>query len=290
MYEFLDRRYALALYEMCVEAGNVELVLQELKEIVDEMDSNKDLIKIIKNPQINKFNKKRIFRELFENSLEEELLDFLLLTIDKERILFLREKYNQFKQIYLSESKILIAEVKSLISLSKGEKEALKINLEKRYGKTIVLKEKVDKSLIGGIIVRIGDEIIDGSIKNRLVEFKKITNESSRKEYEQNNEDRRIIAKGIMMESLDDNCDKGIKNGSQGGYGREVMYAKITTAVLLTRDEKFGLISSLEKFYNKRIVIEEDIDKDIIGGIIVKIGNDITDYTIRDKLKYINKG
>ena len=102
MYEFLDRRYALALYEAGVEAGNVEIILQQLKEIVNEMNSNKDFFKVIKNPQISKFNKKRIFRELFEDCIERELLNFLLLTIDKERILYLREKYEQFRQIYLA--------------------------------------------------------------------------------------------------------------------------------------------------------------------------------------------
>ena len=61
MYEFLDRRYALALYEMCKEAGNIETVLEELGEVVEEMDNNEGLIKNNRNPQINKHNKKRIF-------------------------------------------------------------------------------------------------------------------------------------------------------------------------------------------------------------------------------------
>jgi len=83
MYEFLDRRYALALYEMCKEAGNIETVLEELGEVVEEMDNNEGLIKIIRNPQINKHNKKRIFEELFKGKIEDELLSFLLLLIDK---------------------------------------------------------------------------------------------------------------------------------------------------------------------------------------------------------------
>ncbi len=289
MYEFLDRRYALALYEVCVEVGNVEIVLQQLKEIVDEMDSNKDLIKILKNPQINKFNKKRIFKDIFQESIETELLDFLLLTIDKERILFLREKYNQFKQIYLSESNIIIAEVKSTISLSKIEKETLKRNLEEKYNKTIILKERVDESLIGGIVIRIGDEIIDGSIKNRLVEFKKITSESSRKEYVQNQEAKRLEAKDIIN-PLNGEGNESLKNGIQWAHSRDAICAEITTAVSLTYEEKNSLIRSLERFYKRRIVIKESIDKDIIGGILVKVGDDITDYTIRDKMKYIKIG
>lgn len=284
MYEFLDRRYALALYERCVEEGNVELVLQQFKEIVDEMDSNRYLMEVLKNPQINKFDKKRIFTELFKECIEDELLKFLLLTIDKERILFLREKYVQFNQIYLDDSKILIAEIVSTIYLSNEEKNTLKRNLEERYKKTIIFKEKVDKSLIGGIVIRIGDEIIDGSIKNRIVEFKKVTNEIN-----ESNDVRRLESKDIMLGSLEHKCSKNLNNGLHNPCDREALRANVTTARPLRDDEKVCLINSLESFYNRNIVIDESIDKDIIGGVLIKVGNDITDYTLREKLKHIKR-
>ena len=267
MYEFLDRRYALALYEACVEAGNVEIVLQQLKEIVNEIDSNKDFLKIIKNPQISKLNKKRIFKELFESSIEQELLNFLLLTIDKERILYLREKYDQFRQIYLEANNIITAEVRSAIPLSNIERENLKMVLEKKYDKTIMLKQKIDKSLIGGVIIRIGDEIIDGSIKNKLSEIKKI------------------------IEEIDDGSNestntRNTRRQSQDG-DEEALHANVSIVIPLTQQEKTQLIANLEKFYERKIKVTENIDKDILGGVMVKIGDDVTDYTIKNKLKHI---
>jgi len=160
MYEFLDRRYALALYNTCVEAGNVELVLEDLKEIVDEMKNNEGLIKIIRNPQINKYNKKRIFKELFKGSIEDELLSFLLLLIEKGRILYLKEKYTQFRLIYLEHNNTVIAKIKSVIPLDENQREAIKQKLEKRYEKTIILEEQIDESLLGGIQLTVGNEVI----------------------------------------------------------------------------------------------------------------------------------
>ncbi len=165
MYEFLDRRYALALYEMCKEAGNIETVLEELGEVVEEMDNNEGLIKIIRNPQINKHNKKRIFEELFKGKIEDELLSFLLLLIDKGRILYLREKYNQFRLVYLKNNNTVVAKIKSVIPLNHNERETIKSKLEKRYEKTVIIEEEIDKSLLGGMLISVGDETIDGTIR-----------------------------------------------------------------------------------------------------------------------------
>jgi len=67
----------------------------------------------------------------------------------------------------------------------------------------------------------------------------------------------------------------------------KILEAKITTVVPLTEEEKVKLIKGLEKFYNRKIVIKEEINKNIIGGVLVQIGNDITDGTVKSKLRYV---
>lgn len=172
MYEFLDRRYAFALYKTCNEAGNVDLVLEQLKEIVDEIEVNEGLRKIIKNPQIKNYNKKRIFKEMFEGDIEEELLNFLLLLIDKGRILYLKEKYIQFKYIVLKRNNTVIVKVKTVIPLDEEQRKQLIDVLQKKYNHIVILKEDIDKSLIGGILITVGNEVLDGSIKGRLEEIR----------------------------------------------------------------------------------------------------------------------
>ena len=98
MYEYLDRRYALALYEVAEEKGKVQEYLKDLREICDLIENNKDFYEVIRHPQINTRKKKQIFINVFKGKIDEELLSFILILIEKDRILYLREKLNRWKK------------------------------------------------------------------------------------------------------------------------------------------------------------------------------------------------
>ena len=104
MYEYLDRRYALALYEVAEEKGKVDEYIQDLREICDLIDNNKDFHEVVKHPQISTRNKKKTFINIFKGKIDEELLSFLLILIEKDRILYLREKLNEMEKIRLKEN------------------------------------------------------------------------------------------------------------------------------------------------------------------------------------------
>ena len=101
MFEYLDRRYALALYEVAEEKGKVLEYLNDLREICDLIDNNKDFYEVVKHPQISTKQKKKTFINIFKGNIDEELLSFLLILIEKDRILFLREKLNEMEKIDL---------------------------------------------------------------------------------------------------------------------------------------------------------------------------------------------
>lgn len=168
MYEYLDRRYALALYKVAEEKNKVDEYLQDLREICDIIDNNKELKAVIEYPQISTKQKKRIFIDIFKGKIDEELLSFLLILIEKGRILYLREKLNQFEQINLEKKNVVIAQVKSVIKMTDEQTSTLKSKLEKMYNKTVIIKHEIDKSIIGGLYVRVGNDVIDGSIKSKL--------------------------------------------------------------------------------------------------------------------------
>lgn len=168
MYEYLDRRYALALYKVAEEKNKVDEYLQDLREICDIIDNNKELKAVIEYPQISTKQKKRIFIDIFKGKIDEELLSFLLILIEKGRILYLREKLNQFEQINLEKKNVVIAQVKSVIEMTDEQTSKLKSKLEKMYNKTVIIKHEIDKSIIGGLYVRVGNDVIDGSIKSKL--------------------------------------------------------------------------------------------------------------------------
>ena len=172
MYEYLDRRYALALYEVAKEKDKVDEYINDLREICDLIENNKDFYEVVKHPQISTKNKKRTFINIFKGKIDEELLSFLLILIEKDRILYLREKLNEMEKIDLERKNILSAVVKTAVPLLESEISNLQEKLEKQYNKKITTE--IDKSLLGGVYVRVGNDVIDGTIKSKLEEMKDI--------------------------------------------------------------------------------------------------------------------
>jgi F-type H+-transporting ATPase subunit delta len=174
MYEFLDKRYALALYQVGVEKNKVEEFLEELSSICNLIDNNEDFYQVIKHPQISTQKKKVVFTNIFKGNIDDDLLSFLLILIEKGRILFLREKLNEMEKIHLDRNNTLRATVRTAIPMLDSEIEALKIKLEGKYNKTIILTPEVDKSILGGVYVRVGNDVIDNTVKSKLDEMKEI--------------------------------------------------------------------------------------------------------------------
>ncbi|HCW53006.1 MAG TPA: F0F1 ATP synthase subunit delta [Clostridium sp.] len=172
MYEYLDRRYALALYEVAEEKGKVEEYLQDLREICDIINNNKEFYEVIKHPQINTRKKKQLFINVFKGKIDEELLSFLLILIEKDRILFLREKLNEMEKIDLERKNTVKGTIKTAVPLLENEFKQLKNIFEKKYGKNIIFDTVVDKSVLGGVYIRIANDVIDDTVLSKIYEMK----------------------------------------------------------------------------------------------------------------------
>jgi F-type H+-transporting ATPase subunit delta len=174
MYEYLDKRYALALYKVAEEKGKIEEYLNDLREVVLLMKNDEEFLNVIKHPQVSTSTKKKMFIKIFKNKIDEGLLSFLLILIDKNRIMFTEEKLKEMEKIHLERNNTLMVEVKTVIPLQEIERENLRAKLCKMYDKKILFDEKLDKNIIGGVYIRVGDDVIDGTIKNKLEEMKKL--------------------------------------------------------------------------------------------------------------------
>ncbi|MBX4260736.1 F0F1 ATP synthase subunit delta [Clostridium estertheticum] len=174
MYEYLYKRYALALYEVADGKGKVEEYLDDLREIVSLIKNDVDFLKVIKHPKIGTSKKKELFTEIFKGKIDDGLLSFLLILIEKDRILSLDVNLKEMEKIHLERTNTLLAEVKTVIPLVETERENLRLKLAKMYDKKIIFDEKLDKKVIGGVYIRIGDDVIDGTIQSKLDEMKKL--------------------------------------------------------------------------------------------------------------------
>lgn len=173
MYEFLERRYALALYELGETNGKVESYLNEFREVSKLILGNDEIQQVVHHPKISTSRKKEIFSSIFSGQMSEDMLSFLLILIEKDRISDIGGILKQMELIHLEKNNTMEAVVKTVIPLDEDEKKALIQKLEAKYHKSILLKEEIDSSIIGGVYVRVGDDIIDGTVKNKLEEMKK---------------------------------------------------------------------------------------------------------------------
>lgn len=172
MYEYLDRRYALAIYEIAEKKDKVDEYLKDLREICDLIENNQDFYEVIKHPQINTIKKKKLFIDIFKGKIDEELLSFMIILIEKNRILYLRQKLDQMEKIDLERKNTITGTVKTAVPILPEELEKLKVIFEEKYDKNIIFRTEIDKSLLGGVCVSIGNDIIDDTIKSKIVEMK----------------------------------------------------------------------------------------------------------------------
>lgn len=175
MYEYLDRRYALALYEVAEEKGKVEEYLNELIGIVELINKDESFLQIVRHPHLSTAKKKQMFSDIFKGKINDDIFSFLLVLLEKNRILELNAQLEEMKKIHLEKNNVLSVFVKTVISLDDEQKESLVKNLEKKYNKKILLYEEIDKSIIGGVFLRVGDDIVDGTIKSKYEEIRKLT-------------------------------------------------------------------------------------------------------------------
>jgi len=174
MYEYLDRRYALAIYEVAEKKGKVDEYLNDLRSICDLLDNNKDFQEVIRHPHVNTTKKKQLFTDIFKGNIDDDLLSFMIVLIEKNRILQLRGKLDQMEKIDLERKNIIKGVVKTAIPLLPEELEKLKAIFEEKYDKTIIFDTEVDKSILGGVYVSVGNDVIDDTIKSKIEEMKEI--------------------------------------------------------------------------------------------------------------------
>lgn len=164
----LARRYAGALFEAAKDADIIDKVESDLGMMTYSLNAVPRLSETLSHPLIPSEKKKEIAREIFEGNVDVITLDFLCLLIDKRREEVLTDIETEYIQIADNWSGIVKAAVTSVVELTEDEQRRLQSKIAAQTGKTVVLEMHQDPSLIGGVVVKIGDTIIDGSIKSYL--------------------------------------------------------------------------------------------------------------------------
>ena len=164
----LARKYARAIFELACEEDQLKEYGADIALVQQTMVDCPELKSFINNPNFPPEDKKTLLKEVFAEELRPTVMNFLLLLVDKRRMQVFVAISAIFAQLANDKLGIAVADVTTTEPLGEAQKAALKEKLERVTGKQISLREHSDPAIIGGVVVRIGDRRIDGSIKGRL--------------------------------------------------------------------------------------------------------------------------
>ena len=169
----VSRRYAKALILIGQEDGQAEQYNEELTAIAGLFDTQEGFEQALINPLINKNDRKKLLDAVIgATDLSDIMKSFLVLLFNKGRIGFLRDIASYYKDMADELKGVVKASVTSATELSDDAVAKIKESLSKKTGKTIVLNVEQDPSLIGGVVTKIGDLVLDGSVKTQLINMR----------------------------------------------------------------------------------------------------------------------
>ncbi|CAG7655609.1 F0F1 ATP synthase subunit delta [Paenibacillus allorhizosphaerae] len=172
------KRYAKALFELAKEQNRVAEVEAELRGIETALKQNVDFRKLIVSPGLDASVKAGLIKSVFEGQISETTMNTLLLLIQKGREELLEALITYYMGIASEALGQANATVYSPIALNDAELSQIAATFSQITGKQIRVESVLDKSLIGGIQVRIGDRLYDGSLSGKLQRLQKTLNQS----------------------------------------------------------------------------------------------------------------
>ena len=168
----VGRRYSKAIFEIAEEKKQVKEIYEMLNSAMVLYRTDKEFKNFILNPLIDNEQKKSVLNEIFGKDNSENL-NILLYILDKGRMSCIKYIVAEYLKIYYRKNKILDVKATFTKELTDEQKKKLIDKLSQKTGKEINLEIKIDKDILGGGIIKIGDKIIDGSIRRELDNWRK---------------------------------------------------------------------------------------------------------------------
>ena len=164
----LAQTYARAICQIAEEKNMIDQVETQVKMVEEIIASNEDFKNLFYHPRVPAEAKKETVQAIFKDDVDQIVLNALLFLIDKRRETALSAIIKEYVELANEIRNIVTVEVTVARALTEEQKKALSDKLEKILCKTVSMKMKIDESIIGGVVVRLGDKLIDGSVNRQL--------------------------------------------------------------------------------------------------------------------------
>ncbi len=170
--EHIARVYADALFGVAKEKGKLDAIREQLGQFADALADNRDLQLFFFSPYFSSAEKEAGLAKAIAGA-EPELLNFLNLLIEKHRMPVIYRMRRQFDSLWAKENKRLGVTVTSAVELDPEVAKRIGAEIEEQTGNAVELESRVDPDILGGLVVQVGNMVLDTSIRNRLEKLRK---------------------------------------------------------------------------------------------------------------------
>ena len=164
--------YAEALFKVVQAEGELDRVEDELFRFGKLLETNHELKQALSDQSIDKIQRVKVLDELLSDKVSSHTLGLLTFVVEQGRARQLPQILKELSDLAAEARNAVVAEVRSAIPLDAKQREELAAALSKATGKKVEVKVLVDPSVIGGIVAKVGDTVIDGTVRHRLEQLK----------------------------------------------------------------------------------------------------------------------
>jgi len=170
--EELAQVYARSLFEVAREQDKLDELREQLAQFADALDERRELATFFFSPYFSTKEKKDGLRRMLEGP-DPTFLNFLELLIDNHRMPVIFRIRTEYERLWEEANRLLPVEITSAIALDSETTEGLGRTIGERAGRRVKLAAHVDPDILGGIVLRVGNSILDASIRNRLEQLRR---------------------------------------------------------------------------------------------------------------------
>lgn len=170
--------YGQSLYDLAAEESLSDDILGEMETVRGIFKENPDYVTLLSEPSVPKHERLQLVDEAFGQSLTAYHLNFIKILIEKGLLREYSACYKRFRKSYNEDHDIVDATVTTAVTLSDAQLSQLIEKLEKISGKKVLLQQKTDPDILGGVRVDLEGQLFDGSVKGRLSELRRRVDET----------------------------------------------------------------------------------------------------------------
>lgn len=174
MAKLVENTYGDALFELALSESSIDSLYEEAQAVINIFKENEELGKLLNHPKIEKEEKEQVIKNIFDETVSKDMTGLLVVMVSKDRQNKIVDTLKYFVKKVKEYKKIGTAIVSTARPLTDAQKEKIVAKLlETTKYVAFEIDYKVDQSLIGGLVIRIGDRVVDSSIKYKIDELAK---------------------------------------------------------------------------------------------------------------------